>query len=198
MADEVLTNRLNQWGQMMQQNPQTAKQVNWRKFGTISSQKMGVKDEGLMLSPAEVQANDRQNMQLQLDMEKQKNGPEFQPQMSEADRAVKILASVDQKSIEHTPILRMVLDRCGMMNPEINAALNAKNKIDAEMLAGRLSESDKAALEMDYGPQNTNGSGSSSPDDGGAGEGPGVTAAGGRLPVQPSGGVLQQNYRQRA
>ena len=169
MADEVLSQRVIQWGAMMQQSPITAKAVNWPKYGRITGKLMGVKDEGLMYSPAEIKANDATEQQAQIAMEQAKQN-QTQPPMAEKDWLLKVLERIPEGSIDRGPVLRKTLAAGGALTEEINAAINALNHTNAELFAGQLTESDKAILERANAlDKSQNAGGSKLPGNGGTG-----------------------------
>lgn len=185
MADEVLSQRVIQWGAMMQQNQQAAKAVNWTKFGQVSGRLMGVKSEGLMLSPAEIKKNAEDEMKQQMAMEQAKQN-QTQPPMAMKDWLLKILERIPENSIDRGPVLRKALQAGDALTPEINAAINALNHTNAELFAGQLTEADKAILERTDAAQAPNSGGPNAPGNGGTGGQPGAPAPLGPVPLQPA------------
>ena len=174
MADEILTQRLVQFGQMAQQNAEAAKRMDWGKFFNALLKKMGLKEEGIGLSETEVQKREQQTMQNAAKAEAIKNQPQYQPQMTEADRALKILEQVPEGSVMLPPLLRMALEKSQMMTSEINAAINVAIHANARAAGGQLTETDQALMEAANAPKNQPGA----PTDAGVGGGPGLPAAG--------------------
>lgn len=178
MADEVLSKRVIEWGAMMQQSPTTAKTVNWTKYGRITGKLMGVKDEGLMYTEAQIRANDEAERQAQMAMEQAKQN-QVQPEMSQKDWLLKAMDSVPENSIALGPVLRKVLQAGGALTEEINAAINALNHTNAELFAGQLTEVDKAILERANAfDKSQNAGGSQLPGNGGTGVPAGPAVAG--------------------
>ena len=185
MADEILTQRLIQYGAMAQQNAEAAKRMNWGKFHNALLKKMGLKEEGIGLSETEVQENEAKAMQAQAQAEAIKNRPEYQPQLSEKDFLLKAMGNLPEDSPIVPPILRKVLDMTGLLTPEINSAINIANHTNASLNAGLLSEADRAVLEQ-ANAIHTNAGGPAPQGNGGAGIPAGVAAAGGSLPALPA------------
>jgi hypothetical protein len=146
MADEVLSQRVVQWGAMMQQNPDTAKTVNWTKFGRLSGKLIGVKDEGLMYSDAEVKSHDDAAAQQQAAIEQAKQN-QTQPAMSEKDWLLKVLERIPENSPMQAPMVRMTLTAGKSMTPEMAAAINGVSHVNAEQFSSQLTPSDQALLE---------------------------------------------------
>lgn len=187
MADEVLTQRMVQWGGMMQQNPQTAQSVNWKKYGDLTAQKMGIRDEGLMFSQAEVMKQQQAQAEMQNEMAaKQQQQQASLPSMSEKDWLLKLLDRVPEDSPIMAPLLRRALQEGQALTPEINAAINAVNQTNAQLFAGQLSEADRAALEVARANSSPNAPGSQPSGNPGGGGTPGPQAPGGPLPGQPA------------
>lgn len=187
MADEVVTQRMVQWGGMMQQNPQTAQIVNWKKYGDATALKMGIRDEGLMYSPAEVLKNQQAQMEMQNEMAaKQQAAAANLPSMSEKDWLLKLLDRVPEDSPIMAPLLRRALQEGQALTPEINAAINAVNHTNAQLFAGQLSETDRAALEAARAIATSNPAGPQPSGNPGTGGAPGAPAPVGPLPGQPA------------
>lgn len=185
MADEVLSQRVNQWLQVMQQNPATAKQVNWEKAGKVSARLMGVKDEGLMFTQAEVKKNDEAARAAEAQSAAtQANAT--QPKMSEQDLLLKALDRVPENSPINPVLLRELLKVVNHLTPEINAAINGVTHTNAEMFAGQLTETDKANLEAANATASANPGGPQPQGNGGTGVPAGIPTPGGPLPGQPA------------
>lgn len=186
MADEVLTQRTIQWGAMMQQNPQAAKAVNWTKYGRLTGKGMGLKDEGLMYSEAEIKQHDDDAAKAQMAMEQAKNN-QTQPAMAEKDWLLKAMDRIPENSIALGPMLRKVLTAGGALTSEINAAINAMNHTNADLYAGQLSETDKALLETaQNAAASTNPGGPDPSANPGTGIPSGLPAPGGPVPGLPA------------
>ena len=182
MADEILTQRMNQWAQVMQQNPDTAKRVNWERFGKASARVMGLKDEALMYSDAEVEKRDQAAMQAQAQMDAAKQNA-TQPEMSAKDQALKVLERVPEGSPIQGPVLRMVLQKLGMLTEEINTAINISNQTNVNAAAGQMTPADQALLERANASQDAGGP--ATPGDGGTGGTSGLPTPGGPVPGIP-------------
>lgn len=146
MADEVLSQRMVQWGGMMQQNPNTAQQVDWEKFGKLSGERLGLKEEGLMLSHAEVTKRQQAAGEMQANLEAMKK-KQSQSEIGDKDFLIKALEQTVEGSATSLALLRQVLKSAGVMNQEIDTAINNDLKTSAHLATGQLSEIDKAHLE---------------------------------------------------
>jgi len=175
MADEVLTQRVMQWIQAMQQNPASAKRINWSRVGDVSLRTMGIKDEGLTYTEAQVRENDKADAEAAMQMQAQANSnPALQPQMAKKDFLLKCLDSLPENSQIAPPLLRAVLNEAGEMTPEIETAINAEMRANAELNAGKLTETDKANLELANAIQSKGPNGSQPSAAGGSGNNAGA------------------------
>jgi hypothetical protein len=185
MADEVLSQRVIQWGAMMQQNQQAAGTVNWEKFGKVSSRLMGVKDEGLMYTQAEMKQRAAEAAAAQQQQDAARAAI-TQPPMPQKDWLLKALDRVPENSPIMAPLLREVLQAGNALTPEITAAINAVSHTNAEQFASQLTDTDRANLEAANAAASSNPNGPQLQGNGGAGVPTGIPAPVGALPGQPS------------
>lgn len=139
IADELLTQRINEAMLMINQDPEADVQIDKSRIYTHLFEKLGFKDAGFVRSKAEQkQRRDEkmQEQQQQVDMEAQA-AAKYQPQMTKEDAALKYFSEIpDEALVFKLEAARKVGTILGITDPNLEAALNqslqiAKGNADA-------------------------------------------------------------------
>jgi hypothetical protein len=131
---------------MMQQNQNTAQQVDWEKFGKLSGQRLGLKEEGLMLSHAEMMKRQKAAGEMQASLDAQK-ARQSQSELGEKEFLIKALEQTVEGSTTSLTLLRQVLKVSGALNSEIDTAITNELKVRGHLDSGQLSETEQAHME---------------------------------------------------
>ena len=151
IADELLTQRINEAMQMLNQDPEADIQVDKGRVYTHLFDKLGFKDAGFIRSKAEQkQRRDEklQEKQQQIDMEAQA-AAKYQPRMTPEDAALKFFSEIpDEALVYKLETARKVGAILGITDRNMDAALNQSLQIAQGNAQAGNGEGAKLAAQM--------------------------------------------------